>query len=251
MHAVIPLIDTELLCLARARKEFSEQGTEIIVSSIDICEWSFDKLKTAEFFFENNINSPKALSTSEAECRLARGQVIFAKPICGSSSIGAQKITSLAQLTQHKAMFGELAIQEYIEGVEYTLDMLFSLESELLCVVPRKRLETRAGEIYKGVTDKNTVINNAAVELSKKMIGAVGPITAQCFLTCDSEVKFIEINPRFGGGYPLSNHAGANYVDWILAEMTSDKCQLHFDWCMKQWRADSKMLRYDQAIYVG
>jgi carbamoyl-phosphate synthase large subunit len=54
----------------------------------------------------------------------------------------------------------------------------------------------------------------------------------------------IEINPRFGGGYPLSYHANANYPGMIINEYLSNN-KVEFN---NSWTSDLLMLRYDEEI---
>jgi carbamoyl-phosphate synthase large subunit len=65
-------------------------------------------------------------------------------------------------------------------------------------------------------------------------------------LTEDKKIKFIEINPRFGGGAPLSIKAGANFPKWILAEVIRKKPQIKFD----GFKDGLTMLRYDAEIWL-
>ncbi len=114
------------------------------------------------------------------------------------------------------------------------------------CVVPRLRIETRAGEISKGITVKNPLLIAAGKTVVEALPGAVGCITVQCFLTPDDQIKFIEINPRFGGGFPLSFEAGADFPRWIIEMMLGREADISID----GWKDGVVMLRYDDAIFV-
>jgi carbamoyl-phosphate synthase large subunit len=76
--------------------------------------------------------------------------------------------------------------------------------------------------------------------------GALGCITVQCFVLPDGEVVFIEINPRFGGGFPLSARAGADFPRWIVEMMLGKNSEIQLD----GWQDGVVMLRYDEAIFV-
>ena len=71
-------------------------------------------------------------------------------------------------------------------------------------------------------------------------------VTLQLFLTGDDKVKFIEINPRFGGGAPLSIRAGANFPKWILQELSGQKPRIRFD----GFKDNLIMLRYDSEVWL-
>ncbi len=114
------------------------------------------------------------------------------------------------------------------------------------CVVPRKRIEIRAGEISKGQVVKHPRIMSEAAKLVEALGAGPGVITLQLFLTKDGGVKFIEINPRFGGGVPLSIKAGANFPKWILQELLGRKPNIRFD----GFRDNLIMLRYDGEVWL-
>ena len=113
-------------------------------------------------------------------------------------------------------------------------------------VVPRHRLEVRDGEINKGVTRKHHVYDYLVEKLAK-IKGARGCLTVQLFAH-PSEKRYaaLEINPRFGGGFPLSFAAGANYPGWLIDEYLLQKEIAHFD----GWTSDLMMLRYDAHVLV-
>ena len=56
----------------------------------------------------------------------------------------------------------------------------------------------------------------------------------------------IEINPRFGGGFPLSYEAGANYPSWLIKEYILGENVEYFD----KWDENLLMLRYDNEVLV-
>ena len=92
---------------------------------------------------------------------------------------------------------------EMVTGPEYTVDVYVDLKGIARCAVPRRRLEVRAGEVSKGLTVRDAAIIDASMAVAAALPGAVGCITLQCFKRPNGEVTFIEINARFGGGYPL------------------------------------------------
>ena len=74
-----------------------------------------------------------------------------------------------------------------------------------------------------------------------------GCLTAQLFkhITTD-RILGIEINPRFGGGYPLSYYAGANYPKWIIQEYLLNQSIIPND----DWKNNLLMLCYDKEVIV-
>jgi carbamoyl-phosphate synthase large subunit len=79
------------------------------------------------------------------------------------------------------------------------------------------------------------------------MSGVMGCVTLQCFKQNNGELKFIEINPRFGGGFPLTATAGANYPLWILQMLSDQPIQEDMQ---AQWQDNFAMLRFDQGLFA-
>jgi len=119
-------------------------------------------------------------------------------------------------------------------------------QGKVRSVVPRLRIETRAGEISKGITAKNLALIEAGKKVAESLPGAIGCITVQCFLLASGEIKFIEINPRFGGGFPLAFQASANFPLWIMEMVLGKNLEIKID----DWQDGVVMLRYDEAIFV-
>jgi carbamoyl-phosphate synthase large subunit len=129
---------------------------------------------------------------------------------------------------------------------EFTIDLYYSRENKLVCAVPRERLEVRNGEVSKSVTRKDQLYKSI-FEVFSKCRGFIGCITLQVFRRRNSdEIIGIEINPRFGGGYPLSYRAGANYPEYLIREYLLKEKIEYFD----GWDSDMLMLRYDDEIIV-
>ena len=137
---------------------------------------------------------------------------------------------------------------DHDEYDEYTCDLYYSKDHRLKCAVPRKRIEVRDGEVYKALTVNNILVSHIKSNLSY-IEGAVGCLTAQFFIhkADNSKIYAIEINPRFGGGYPLSYLSGANFPKWIISEyLLSETIDDKFD----VWESDLLMIRYDDEILV-
>ncbi|HGG7677688.1 TPA: ATP-grasp domain-containing protein, partial [Neisseria meningitidis] len=116
----------------------------------------------------------------------------------------------------------------------------------LKCAIPRKRLEVRSGEISKGVTCKNSLYQTLLEKMSV-LQGARGCITAQFFYNEETgEFYGVEINPRFGGGFPLTYAAGGNYPSRLMREYLGDE-EIPFS---DDWENNLIMLRYDAKVLV-
>jgi carbamoyl-phosphate synthase large subunit len=239
---VVPTIDTELQVLADYRDQFSEYGIHIIVSSADLIASCRDKRKTRSLFENVGINAPIIYNKEQIQFPC------FVKPYDGSCSVDAEALLSEEQLTSsilsnEKMMFMELVDDGH---TEYTVDTYFTKDGVLKCLVPRERIEVRSGEVSKGVTRRNEVYDYL-LPACKSIKGARGCLTIQVFANLLQKSFYgLEINPRFGGGYPLTYSAGANYPGWLIAEYFLDE-EIDF---FNQWEADLLMLRYDAKELV-
>lgn len=246
IRVLIPLIDPELLLLARRREEFLAAGCQIIVSDPESVETTRDKRQTARRFRELGFSAPYVFELEALERPEQLPYPVFLKPAAGSSSIDAVRIDGPGELRFWLRRVKDPVVQSFEHGQEYTIDVFADLEGRARCAVPRQRWETRAGEISKGRTVKDWKLIRAAKRLVESLGGCRGCLTLQCFDRGGGEEPvFFEANLRFGGGFPLSYTAGANYPRWIL-EMCNGKPVRTFD----DWRDGIVMLRYDDAVYI-
>ena len=130
------------------------------------------------------------------------------------------------------------------EGQEFTMDILADFDGKVINVVPRERIEVRAGEINKGRTVKEERLIEYGKVIVEKL-GGIGPITIQCFIK-GNEIKFIEINPRIGGGYPLSFVAGANYPELLIRMVLGEKIVPR----LGEFEENLIMLRWEDAVFI-
>ena len=243
---LIPLIDTELHTISLHRHSFTKLGVKVLISSPETNEICLDKRKTAAFFQQIGLDTPKIINPDTILSDSKAQYPFLIKPADGSCSVGVTKVNNEAELKFFKDYISNPIVQEYIIGKEYTLDILVDFQGQVRCVVPRLRIATRAGEISKGKTVKNYDIINAGKKVVSALPEACGCITVQCFQLNDGRIVFIEINPRFGGGVPLSIKAGADYPSWIIKMLLKQDFQVAID----QWQEGVIMLRYDDSVFL-
>ena len=241
---VIPTIDTELSVLSGCKEAFAERGINVVVSDplfVSVCR---DKRKTGVFFASRGIRVPAEIDKHHPRFPM------FAKPYDGSLSVNTHYIKDEQGLTPEIMADPKLMFMEYIDKTEYkeyTVDMYYGRDNRLKSVIPRERVEVRAGEINKGYTRKNSLVPFLCTRLAR-VEGCVGCICVQLFYSREREdVVGIEINPRFGGGYPLSHMAGGDYPENLIKEYFFHETLDYTD----DWRDNLLMLRYDDAIFVS
>jgi carbamoyl-phosphate synthase large subunit len=216
---VVPTIDTELLGLAEQRDRFAAEGIDLVISDEALVRVCRDKRLTAQLFNSVGIDVPKILDRQQLTFPC------FAKPYDGSRSVGAAKLSQATDLSDGMRDDPKLMFMEFIDQTfdEYTVDAYYDRMGVLKCLVPRHRLEVRDGEINKGVTRKHHVYEYLIGKLGN-IKGARGCLTVQLFAHLhEKRYAALEINPRFGGGFPLSFAAGANYPGWLIDEYLLQK----------------------------
>lgn len=239
IKAIISLNDLELPLLSKYKKELELMGVKVLVSNEDIIETSFDKWKTYKFFKKLQINTPLTfLSIDEALEALEQKNLQFPlilKPRWGSSSIGIETVENIRELKicyeflkikLQKSILHDInpqsndqyiLIQEKINGEEYGLDILNDFNGKYYNSFARKKLAMRSGETDQAVS----VINEKFSMLGEKIGSSTMHIgNMDCdFFVANEKIYFLEMNPRFGGGYPFSHEAGINtpaiYLAWL------------------------------------
>lgn len=240
---VIPLIDPDLFYLSKIKSEFTKNNIFLMVSDIDKIRKAYNKYETFLFLIRNNLPTPRTILASE-DLTFFKFPVII-KPIYGSASKGIKIIEKLKQLENYSNILNSKhVIQELIKGDEITVSTFGDENGICYEMVQRKRLKIRGGEVERGVTIKN----NFVAETVEKFVEAYKPngaINIQ-LIGKDNDYKIIEINPRFGGGYPLAHQAGANFPKLLLNKLSNKKNIINIG----NYTENLYMLRYDKAIYT-
>lgn len=237
---IVPTIDTELKILAENKKIIEEKtDAKVLISDnnvIDICR---NKINTQHFFENHNFGVPKMIDTTSDNIQFP----LFIKPLDGSSSINTFKVRNENELEFFKQYIDKPIVQELIQGTEYTVDTFLDFESNPITIVPRQRIATRSGEIAKGKIVKDHEI----IEDVKRLVSVlkpIGQITIQCMKTADG-IKYIEINPRFGGGAPMSINAGADSCANLYRLLKGEKIQYN------EYYNEYTFLRFDDSIMLN
>lgn len=223
IKVIIPTIDNELPVMARMKDEFLKMGCRVVVSSYELIDIAQDKWKTVRFFKERGISVPQSWlpesgGSSTLDRQMSLPEVVFIKPRNGSASqftfrIKKEEVSSFAKVVPFPI------VQEHLPYTEITVDALLDLNGNLVHYVPRKRIRTVGDESIQGVTLPDNDVRDWLIRLLNIIseLGGIGPITVQYFSSPDGPI-LSEINPRFGGGFPLTLAAGgiirSGYCKW-------------------------------------
>lgn len=238
IDALLSLNDLELPILAENKAMFEAEGVKVIVSDPSVIDIAFDKYKTAQWVESLGLKSPKTyVRLEDAKHALETGELhfpLFMKPRWGSGSIGLASIADMEELDIYyhllmkqvkktilaTASVGDeyIMIQEKLTGNEFGLDVMNDLEGNNVAVSVKQKLAMRAGE-----TDKAVTVDLPEVrEIGHKIGNAlkhIGNLDVDVMQNKNGEYCVLELNPRFGGGFPFSYEAGVNLpkaiIEWV------------------------------------
>ena len=241
MDALLCLNDLELPILAENKARFEKIGVKVIVSDPQVIDICFDKYKTAQWVESIGLNAPKTYVTlASAKEALAIGEVsfpLFMKPRWGSGSIGLETIEDMEELEEvYQQLFKKIKktilatasvgdeyimIQEKLTGKEFGLDVMNDLEGNHVAVSVKQKLAMRAGE-----TDKAITVDIPEVyEIGRKIgenLKHIGNLDVDIMQRANGDYCVLELNPRFGGGFPFSYEVGVNMpkaiIQWVKGE---------------------------------
>lgn len=238
IDALLSLNDLELPLLAENKARFEAEGVKVIVSNPKVIDIAFDKYKTAQWVESLGLKSPQTfVRLEDAKRALQTGELVFPlfmKPRWGSGSIGLETIADMEELDTYynllmkkikktilaTASVGDeyIMIQEKLTGNEFGLDVMNDLEGNHVAVSVKQKLAMRAGE-----TDKAVTLDLPEVREIGRKIGEalkhIGNLDVDVMQNAKGEYCVLELNPRFGGGFPFSYEAGVNLpkaiIEWI------------------------------------
>ncbi len=235
IRILISLFDMDLPVLSKNREKFEKIGTRVIVSNSEIIEMCNDKWKTYTFLKQNGFNVPKTyLSLTDVMNALSIGEIeypVVVKPRFGCGSIAVsiaedesallyctQKSNRTINTTYLKYELNDISekiiFQQCLKGQEYGADIINDLDGTFQNAVIKKKIAMRAGE-----TDIAQIVYDSSIYNEVKRLGELtGHISnMDCdIFVVDGKPYILEMNARFGGGYPFSHMGGCNLPEAIV-----------------------------------
>lgn len=235
IDALFSLNDLELPILANNKGKFEALGVKLVVSDPKVIDIAFDKYKTTQWVESLGLLAPKTYVRLE-DCKkaLAAGEVsfpLFLKPRWGSGSIGLETIADMEELEIYygllmkkikktilaTASVGEeyIMIQEKLTGCEFGLDVMNDLNGKNLGVSVKQKLAMRSGETDKAITVDLPEVREIGRKIGENL-GHIGNLDVDIMQRADGAYCVLELNPRFGGGFPFSYEAGVNFPKVLI-----------------------------------
>ena len=242
VRLAVPTIDDELPIIGAAREAFRALGVVVGCSSEATSLLCNDKYATCARLAEAGV--PAARTYLPAQLTDTLPLPLFIKPRVGRGAVGAFPVRTPDQLDFFLHYVESPIVQEYLEGPEFTIDVLCDFDGRPLSIVPRERVVIRSGVMDRGrtVNDKRLI---ALAEAACAAIPFVGPINIQCRMRGDQPTIF-EINPRFSGGIPLTLQAGADFPDMLLRLALGRKVEPSIG----AFRSDLWMTSFESSFFL-
>lgn len=246
---LLSLFDIDLSVLARNKQKFADIGTRVIISEPEFIEICNDKWKTYLFLKENGFNVPKTyLSLQQVIRAIDSGELsypIIVKPRFGCGSIALSiaddemallyyfrrntRTISRSYLKYESAAVAadeQIIYQECLKGQEYGADIINDLDANQRNVIVKKKLAMRAGETDIAELVEEPIIKSECERLGK-LTGHIGNMDCDVFLV-EGKPYILEMNARFGGGYPFSHIGGCNLpkalIEWCSGANVPQEC---------------------------
>jgi carbamoyl-phosphate synthase large subunit len=213
VRLVVPLTDLDQGLLAERSDELAP--ALVLVPAPEVCHTMGDKYRAHCFFVERGIDTPRSWLPAEVPADARFPMLVKVREGFGSRHIyRAADPDELAFFLRHTTV--DSFVQESCLGEEFSIDVFCDLESRCLNAIPRTMIQSKGGESIKGmsIADRELIEHGARVA---ETAGIVGPANVQCFREPDGTLPVTDVNPRFGGAFPLPLAAGSRYPELALA----------------------------------
>ena len=218
VRLIVPLTDLDQVLLAESRAEL---GALILLPDAEIVERLGDKYLAHLLFEERGIASPPTWLPNGVP-----DDVSFPLLVKARQGFGSRHIYRAEDRAQLGFFLGytpvDSLVQSCLAGEEFSIDVFCDLEGRCLNAIPRTMIESKGGESIKGMTIRDEALIEVGRDVAEKL-QLVGPANIQCFREADGTHYLTDINPRFGGGFPLPLAAGGRYPELALALASGER----------------------------
>ncbi len=209
---VVPLTDLDHAVLARRRDELA---AVVLLPPADVIARTEDKYLAHELFTDLGIPSPPTWLPPAVP-----SDVDFPVLVKARRGFGSRHIYRAHDRRELEFFLGytsaDSMVQACCRGEEFSIDVFCDLQGRCLNAIPRTMIESKGGESIKGMTIKDWDLIEHGRRVAEAL-GLVGPATIQCFREPDGRLPVTDVNPRFGGAFPLPTAAGSRYPELALA----------------------------------
>lgn len=235
INVLIPILDEELHLFSKSKLQ---NYVRILLPNVEIIELFRNKLlaSTELSKMHPGISPQIYYDIPSVDCE----KVIIRK----KQSIGSQGIIvkDKRQLSFSDFNNPEYFIQRFIEGTEYTVDILTDSYGKIKLIIPRKRLQIKNGVSTKvEIINDREIIDLCRLVYDKYCIPGLSNIQ---FIKKDNQIYFIEINMRFAGMGIAGVLASYDYISDYILYLTYNEDLGDFTSNMKEIKWGSVICRY-------
>jgi len=239
---VVPLFDIDLKYLTEIKCVLETKNVITAVSKAELINIANDKFKTYTYLSSLGFLSPKTyLELNHAYSEIEKSNINFpliVKPRFGMGSISVNIVNNFSELEFHyhstklhieqsylnmmnKSDDSLVVIQELMHGHEYGLDLLHDFNGQYIHHLFKKKVAMRSGETDIAFTFQDEEMDRYAMKLSS-LLGHYGNCDIDMIRGTNGKIYIIDINPRFGGGYPFTHNSNCNYVNAYISILKNE-----------------------------
>lgn len=221
VRLIVPLTDLDHVLLASSRAALAP--ALVLLPDAETCRRVGDKFQAHQLFEERGVPSPRSWLPGEVP-----DDARFPLLVKVREGFGSRHIYRARDRAELDFFLGytkvESFVQEACAGVEYSIDVFCDLDARCVNAIPRTMIQSKGGESIKGTTIRDAELIEHGARVAET-IGIVGPANIQCFREPDGSLPVTDVNPRFGGAFPLPRAAGSRYPELALALARGERLQ--------------------------
>ena len=223
VRLVVPLADLDQGILSLNRSALAP--ALVLAPPPEVCATMGDKFLAHVFFEECGIASPRTWLPGDVPDDARYPLLVKVREGFGSRHIyRAVDERELEFFLGHTTV--DSMVQEMCLGEEFSIDVFCDLDGRCLNAIARTMIQSKGGESIKGTS----ILDAELIEHARRVaetIGIVGPACIQCFREPDGSLPVTDVNPRFGGAFPLPLAAGSRYPELALALANGERPEPH------------------------
>ena len=209
---VVPLTDLDQPVLASERDEL---GAPVLLAPAEVTRQMGDKYLAHETFERLGIPSPPSWLPDALP-----GELPFPVALKAREGFGSRHIYRASDREELEFHIARTPVPSFVQawclGEEFSIDVFSDFEGRCLNAIPRTMIESKGGESIKGMSIKDADLIAFGVRVSEAL-RIIGPANVQCFREQDGSLLVTDVNPRFGGAFPLPLAAGSRYPELAIA----------------------------------
>jgi carbamoyl-phosphate synthase large subunit len=239
---IVPTIDDELERFGAAAERLLRRSIRVAVSPESTSRICRDKLAACTHLRAAGIRAAETMLAQDVPA--SPRFPLFIKPRYGRGGVGAFPVRSPRELAFFTEYVETAVVQEYLDGPEFTIDLLCDFHHRAIAVVPRERVVVRSG-----VSDRGRTLADPALIALGEAVAAVLPFAGAANVQCrvvDGTPCVFEINPRFSGGIPLTIAAGADFPRYLVDLAVGRPVPPR----LGQFRSGLWMTSYETALFL-